>query len=85
MKKCLSVLGLCSVLLVAVSAQAQFGDSDEDLIGSAERSPASQAARRQYLGGRDEQDLQVQDSLPLPSRSPDGTGGSTEDSEAAHD
>jgi hypothetical protein len=70
----LAALFLCS-LLVANSTWAQQ-DDDEPVA----KAPANvdRARRKMYLGGRDEQDLKVQPTLPQPSRYPDGAAASAE-------
>lgn len=89
-------------LAVAVAAprlsSAQVGFEDESPVDSSgaiarEREGATAAAldrasRRLYAGGRDEQELKVQPTLPTPSRSSDGggaPGGSAPRSEPAPD
>jgi len=67
-------------LLIGIAAPTGFvraEDDDEDFGTTAVKSgPLDRARHRLYPGGRDEQDLTVQATLPQPSRSPDGSQSS---------
>jgi hypothetical protein len=83
-----SLLGALAVMLVVLvlaslnSSRAfagTVGDDDEDMFQSARRASAGKTRGRVYPGARDEQGLEVQVSLPQPSRNPDGTASVPED------
>ena len=66
---------------VARGQETSTGASEEFFSGGdrVTRAPAAAAAgrnalsRKRYAGGADEDDLQVQETLPIPSRTYDGT------------
>lgn len=65
-------------------ALAQSMDSEED-VPVARSTKGSKTQSRAYPGGRDDQDLEVQPSLPQPARNVDaapgsGSGGETQES-----
>lgn len=62
-------------------------EDDDDASFGAVKSAPDKARRRLYLGGRDEEDLSVQASLPMPVRSPDAVPGApgVEEDSASHD
>lgn len=62
-------------------------EEDDDASFGSVKSAPDKARRRLYPGGRDEEELTVQASLPMPVRSPDavpGAPGAEEDS-GSHD
>lgn len=59
--------GLALGLMAAISAGAVESEDADEMVRRMD-----QARLRLYLGGREEQDLTVQSSLPLPSRAPEG-------------
>jgi hypothetical protein len=73
------------LLVMAAGADARSAedfDSDESRF-SMVKAPPNKARHRLYPGGRDEEELQVQVSLPMPSRNPDGLTQSVADPAAA--
>ena len=72
-----------AVALSAAPAGAAFEDED-DYPQAVLKSPADKARHKMYLGGRDEQDLEVQPALAQPSRQPDGSNAAPAEP-AAHD
>lgn len=76
-------IAMALVLAAAVPAQAAF-DDDDDYPQTVMRSQPDRARHKMYLGGRDEQDLEVQPALAQPTRQPDGTNAAPTEP-AAHD
>ncbi len=71
---CFCVFLLFAVLgMVASPGFAWAQDDDDEIFQSLNRTSVEKARQRLYVGARDEQNLEVQPSLPQPSRSPDGT------------
>lgn len=71
------VVGTVLIGIAAPVGFARAEDDDEDFGTATVRSgPLDRARHRLYPGGRDEQDLTVQATLPQPSRSPDGSQSS---------
>ncbi|MES2966048.1 MAG: hypothetical protein V4760_19355 [Bdellovibrionota bacterium] len=70
-----------------VSASIAFAQSDELGVSIADGPDEQKSKRRAYAGGRDEEDLKVQTSLPQPSRDPDMRAAATSApaDEPAHD
>lgn len=60
----LLVLSVATASLVSLKVLAQAEDEESSIT-------AERAKNRRYSGGRDEQDLTVQASLPLPTRNAD--------------
>ena len=83
------VIALALFLFIGISAGRAFAasdeDGDEDSVKTVHAASGEKVHRRQYPGGRDEEDLTVQTSLPQPVRSPDGVPGAPDASAAAHD
>jgi hypothetical protein len=84
--KRVSLLALLSVLswmggVASLQAMEDF-DSEESRLTVVRAAP-NKARHRLYPGGRDEEELQVQASLPMPSRNPDGLTQSVTDSAAS--
>ena len=71
--------------LVGLSAHAQYDDLGVSI--AAEETRDQKSKRRAYPGGRDEEELKVQASLPQPSRDPDVRAAATTApaDEPAHD
>jgi hypothetical protein len=74
---------------VASKALAFVDDFEEEEPTRQVTSLPDQAGRRAYAGGRDEQSLEVQASLPVPSRAIDGPVAATaptgDDGDSSHD
>jgi hypothetical protein len=71
---CLWVFFFLSALSgVSVPDTVWAQDDDDEVFQSLNRTSVEKARQRLYVGARDEQNLEVQPSLPQPSRSPDGT------------
>ena len=71
---CLSVLALFLLVAVGNALAAQAADDEDDL--AAPTHTLEKAKHHFYPGGRDEDDLVVQATLPQPTRSPDAQPGS---------
>ena len=76
-------------LLVGANAFAFGDDFEEEEPVRQVTSLPDQAGRRGYAGGRDEQSLEVQATLPVPSRSIDGQVAAApaagDDGDSSHD
>lgn len=72
------------LVLFSLPLSPALGADDDDDEPAVTSTTVDKAKRRLYVGGRDEEELTVQASLPQPVRSPDAVpGANTED--AAHD
>lgn len=83
---CFSALVSAGSMSFAAKPEAETetaASHESDFVGGERvaRAPASQSrnviSRKRYPGGADEDDLQVQENLPIPSRTFDGTVGTT--------
>lgn len=84
-KSCIA-FALVLMSLMGFMSSAWAGESEDDAAFGSVRSSQDKAHRRAYAGGRDEEDLTVQASLPQPVRSPDAVPGALGvGEEAAHD
>lgn len=88
-----SVMSAFSILLVAMAftllassfSRASDEDSDDDGAKTTHSARGEKSLRRQYNGGRDEEELTVQAVLSQPVRSPDGVPGAADANAGAHD
>lgn len=79
-----AVLVVATLAVALAPAGARAADDDDETSTVAPKGPADKVRRKHYPGGRDEEDLTVQASLPQPVRSPDATPGMPGDNES-HD
>jgi hypothetical protein len=79
----LTLLSLLILMGGGASLQAMEDFDSEESRLTVVRAAPNKARHRLYPGGRDEEELQVQSSLPLPSRNPDGLTQSVTDAAAA--
>lgn len=66
-------LVLAALALTLSAAQVSATEEDDEMFQSGRPAPTLKSKTRSYPGARDEQRLEVQVSLPQPTRNPDGT------------
>ena len=79
---------LSFVLLMVLAPRAVHAaddETDDDASRATHAAAGVKSLRRQYLGGRDEEELTVQAALPQPVRSPEGVPATPETGAGAHD
>ncbi len=82
-----TLMGMLGLGFIGSNAFALIDDLDEEPQAPTAAVASNKASNRSYAGGREEQDLAVQPSLPQPSRSPDGVAQPVAPSggDASHD
>ena len=73
------------MVLAPRAVQAADDETDDDAARATHAASGVKSLRRQYLGGRDEEELTVQAALPQPVRSPEGVAAAPDTGAGAHD
>jgi hypothetical protein len=72
-------------LILAKSPLARAADDEDKDQPGVSQNGIEKTHRRNYVGGRDEEELTVQSALPQPVRNPDAVPGAPSDGESSHD
>lgn len=76
---------LMMIVLIVSSPLAFAFDDDEEISLLMAKSNSQQVRQRLYPGARDEQELEVQEGLPAPTRTYEAPGVQNKDPDAARD
>ena len=83
-----SILAMAAFILTGSGAMAAPTDFDEEAPQPVAAGTPDNPGHRNYAGGRDDQNLEVQAAIPVPSRSLEGAtvlAAPRAEEEAAHD